>query len=152
MVLKKIENIFVSLRTMYKILYKRLLRRVVLGWVEALCCKGLGRLAGVVWVGFGGMGRIGVRKEVWVTRNKIYALGSGAFPKRVRKQPFKGPVSVTFFWDDNLDSDNHAALGKMMLDAMKGWVVQDDSRRWVKGTCHWFADNAGEIRVEVREL
>lgn len=29
------------------------------------------------------MGRIGAGKEVWVTRSKIYALSSGAFPKCV---------------------------------------------------------------------
>lgn len=45
-----LKNIFVWFRTMYKILYKMVLVRVVLGWVEGLCCKGIGCLAGGCWV------------------------------------------------------------------------------------------------------
>lgn len=66
----------------------------------------------------------------------------------VPKKLLDEPVEVWFFWNDGLDADNHAALGKMILDAMKGCLLRDDSRRWVKGVHHAFWE--GEyIRVEV---
>lgn len=69
----------------------------------------------------------------------------------VRHIPFKRPVVVIFHWNDRLDIDNHAVMGKMIVDAMKGRVIEDDSRRWVKGVCHYFHD-ADYIGVEVREI
>lgn len=70
---------------------------------------------------------------------------------RVKKEPFKQAVEILFRWDDGLDIDNHAALGKMVLDALKGYVIQDDSRRWVRRVTHEFFEG-GRIEVEVREL
>lgn len=70
---------------------------------------------------------------------------------RIRKQPFKGPVRIIFDWDDNCDCSNHAALAKMIEDAMKGWIIQDDSRRYVKEVTNRFWD-ANMIRVTVEEV
>ena len=68
----------------------------------------------------------------------------------VRRIPLQVPVIVTFRWNDRLDIDNHSVMGKYILDAMKGLVIEDDSRRWVRGVCHFFHD-ADYISVEVRE-
>ena len=68
----------------------------------------------------------------------------------VRRTPFSVPVVVTFRWNDRLDIDNHAVMGKMILDAMKGRIIEDDSRRWVKGVCHFFHDE-DYISVEIKE-
>lgn len=67
---------------------------------------------------------------------------------RVKASPFIVPVEIRFRWDDRLDIDNHAALGKMITDAMKGYLLQDDNPRWVKRVTHEFWDG-GEIGVEV---
>lgn len=77
----------------------------------------------------------------------ILALRQG----RVKKEPFRGPVRIVYEWDDNCDCSNHAALGKMIEDALKGWVIQDDSRRWVKEVTHKFWD-CHAIRVTVEEV
>lgn len=77
----------------------------------------------------------------------ILALRQG----RVKKQPFQGPVRIIFDWDDNCDCSNHAALGKMIEDAMKGWVIQDDSRRYVKEIVHRFWEE-DMIRITVEEV
>jgi hypothetical protein len=69
----------------------------------------------------------------------------------VRREPFKRPVIITFRWNDRLDIDNHAIMGKMIVDAMKGRVIEDDSRRWVKGVCHYF-HSEDYILVNVREV
>lgn len=61
-----------------------------------------------------------------------------------------GPVEVRFYWDDGLDVDNHAVLGKAFVDAMKGYLLPDDNRRWFRRVSHEFWDG-GCIRVEVEE-
>lgn len=69
----------------------------------------------------------------------------------VRLVPFKRPVVITLHYNDRLDIDNHAVMGKMIVDAMKGRVIEDDNRRWLKGVCHYFHDE-DYISVEVREI
>lgn len=70
---------------------------------------------------------------------------------RVRKRPFDKPVVITFLWNDNLDLDNHSIMGKMIIDALKGKLLNDDSRRFVKGIEHFFHD-APYIQVTIREV
>ena len=67
----------------------------------------------------------------------------------IRRDLLDHPVEIRFLWDDGLDIDNHSALGKMVLDAMKGYILPDDSRKWVKRVSHEFWDGK-EILVEVR--
>ena len=67
----------------------------------------------------------------------------------IHRQIMDGPAAITFFWNDGLDIDNHAVLGKAFVDAMKGYMLQDDNRRWVKRIIHDFWEGAG-ILVEVR--
>lgn len=69
----------------------------------------------------------------------------------IKKILLKNPVEVRFYWDDRLDIDNHAVLGKAILDAMKGWILHDDNRRWVRKVSHEFW-NGGEIRIEIEEV
>ena len=69
----------------------------------------------------------------------------------VRKRPFEKPVEILLFWNDRLDVDNHSIMGKMIVDAMKGRLIQQDSRKWVKGVSHAFHDWGDFIWVEVRE-
>ena len=70
---------------------------------------------------------------------------------RIKKQMVRGPVQVRFYWDDRLDCDNHAVIGKAVVDALKGWILPDDSPRWVRKVSHEFC-GGGEIRVEVEEV
>ena len=70
---------------------------------------------------------------------------------KVRKRPFEKPVVVTFLWDDNLDIDNHSIMGKMILDALKTRIINDDNKKWVKGVEHYFHDEPC-IKVIIREV
>lgn len=67
---------------------------------------------------------------------------------KIRKQFVSYPVDVRFFWDDRLDVDNHAVMGKAFVDAMKGYILPDDNRRWLKRVSHEFWDE-GKIGVEI---
>lgn len=80
----------------------------------------------------------------WLTMSNMNSQG-------VRRDPFKGPVSITFRWNDRLDCSNHAAIGKMIEDAMKGRVIQDDSRKYVAEIRHCFHDE-DYIGVEIKEV
>ena len=66
----------------------------------------------------------------------------------IKKQIIDSPGSFLFYWDDNLDCDNHAVIGKAIVDAMKGYIIKDDSRKYVRKVSNEFWDG-GEIRVEV---
>lgn len=60
-------------------------------------------------------------------------------------------MAITFRWNDRLDLDNHAAMSKMIVDAVKGWVIEDDTRRWVHELHHlWHEENY--IEVEIKEV
>lgn len=68
-----------------------------------------------------------------------------------RQTPFDKPVFVTFLWNDGLDIDNHAVMGKMIVDAMKGALIRDDTRRYLIGIVHRFHDE-DYIEVRVQEV
>ena len=68
---------------------------------------------------------------------------------RVPQKMFDCPVEITFYWDDRLDIDNHAALGKMIVDCLKKYLIFDDNPKWFKRVTHAFWDG-GQIGVEVK--
>lgn len=70
---------------------------------------------------------------------------------KVPKNTFERPVIISFYWNDNLDCSNHAAMGKMIEDALKGRVIKDDNRQHVQGIEHYFHDK-DFIGVIVREV
>lgn len=69
----------------------------------------------------------------------------------VRRTPFKRPTTIFMYWNDHLDIDNHSIMGKMIVDALKGRVIEDDGRRWLKGVHHLFHDEDC-ILVEIKEV
>lgn len=71
--------------------------------------------------------------------------------QNIRRTPFKRPVIITFRWNDRLDLDNHSIMGKMIVDAMKGRLIENDDRRFVRGICHYFHDE-DYISVEIKEV
>lgn len=67
---------------------------------------------------------------------------------RVKQDIIQYPVEVRFYWNDGLDADNHSVMGKAFLDAMKGYIIKDDRRKWVRKVSHEFWEGQ-EILVEV---
>jgi hypothetical protein len=58
------------------------------------------------------------------------------------------PVMISCYFNDGLDCSNHAAMVKMIEDALKGTVIEDDSPKYVKGIFMGFHDEPC-IRVVV---
>lgn len=83
-------------------------------------------------------------KQAWqfIANNAMNASGVG-------RRLFDGPVDITMSWNDRLDIDNHAYMGKMIVDAMRGRLLRDDSRRYVRSVTHRFHDE-DYILVEIR--
>lgn len=92
----------------------------------------------------------------WAQRKKdaeeLHALAQWCMKKaHIRKKVFESPVKITFLFDDGLDCSNHAVIVKAVEDAMKGWIIKDDSRRYVKSiTTTFHEENC--IRVIVEEI
>lgn len=94
--------------------------------------------------------------KVWQQRKRdaeeLHTLAQLSMRKaHIRRQMVNAPVEVRFYWNDGLDVDNHAAMGKAFVDAMKGYLLPDDDRRWFRRVTHEFWDG-DTIRVEVKEL
>lgn len=70
------------------------------------------------------------------------------YQSKVPKKLLEWPVEVRFYHDDGLDIDNHAVIGKAVVDALKGYLLPDDNRRWVRKVSHEFWPG-GAIRVEI---
>lgn len=92
----------------------------------------------------------------WAQRKKdaedLHTLAVLCMKKaHIRRQMVRSSVEVRFYWNDGLDVDNHAALGKAFVDAMKGYLLPDDNRQWFHRVTHEFWDG-DTIRVEVKEL
>lgn len=70
--------------------------------------------------------------------------------QKVRQRPFRKPVMLYFYWNDNLDLSNHSVMAKMIEDALKGVLIKDDDRRHVVGISHFWHDK-NFIGVGIKE-
>lgn len=52
--------------------------------------------------------------------------------QNIAKKPFERPVRIVFSWNSRLDIDNEAYKRKLIIDALKGWVIYDDTKRYVR--------------------
>jgi len=69
---------------------------------------------------------------------------------KVPQKVFTKPVQITFVWNTRMDIDNHAYMGKMIMDGLKGYLIADDSRKYVKAVIHQFGIT-DDIQVIVEE-
>lgn len=80
----------------------------------------------------------------WIARAAMKRAG-------IRQKILEKPVKLTFLFDDGLDCSNHAVIVKAVEDAMKGWIIKDDSRKYVKSITMMFHEE-NCIRVIVEEV
>ena len=85
-------------------------------------------------------------KEFWHTMVTLYLK-----QQKVAQKLFEKPVHITFRWNDNLDLSNHAYMGKLIEDAIKGYIIKDDKRKYVTGITNLFHDK-DYIEVEITEV
>lgn len=75
-----------------------------------------------------------------------YELYRQKIPRRASEKP----VELRFYYNSKLDVSNHGYLSKLIEDALKGYLIVDDSRKYVRRFVQEFWDGDG-ILVEVRE-
>lgn len=75
------------------------------------------------------------------------ALNRAGMPRK----PFEKPVRISFWHNDAMDIDNHAALEKMIVDALKDWLLHNDGRRWYREKHVYYHDRPC-IRVMLEEI
>ena len=49
------------------------------------------------------------------------------------------PVSIKFWFNDNLDIDNDSTYAKLIIDSLKGLLIEDDNKKYVRRielNCH----------------
>ena len=83
---------------------------------------------------------------------ELHWIARAAMKKaRIKKEFVPWPVEIIFRWNDGLDIDNHAYMGKMIVDALKGRLIQDDTKKYVKSVTHEFHEDK-VIRVVIEEF
>lgn len=92
----------------------------------------------------------------WAARKKDAESWHDTVHAELRRQkcrtvPFEKPVELYFYWNDGLDLSNHAAMAKMIEDALIGVIIKGDSRKYVVGIHHYFHDK-NVIGVGIKEV
>lgn len=92
----------------------------------------------------------------WTIRKRqadyIHSLVQTAlYVNKVPKVIFKSPVKVTISYNSRLDIDNHSYLSKLIIDGMKGYLIQDDTKKYVVNLEQKFWEGQG-VKVEVEEV
>lgn len=84
---------------------------------------------------------------------QVHLLVRAAIRKQNRSvRIFKHPVRVRIRYNSRLDIDNHGYLAKLIIDGMKGVLIEDDDRRYVKELYQGFyGGDKKKIVVEVSE-
>ena len=77
----------------------------------------------------------------WYTRqnqaHKIHELVRlELINQRILKKLFEKPVNIEFYWNSLLDLDNHGYLAKLIIDGLKGYLIQDDSKKYIEKITH----------------
>lgn len=74
--------------------------------------------------------------------------------RRIPKNLFKNPLRIDFYWNSLLDLDNHGYLTKLIIDGLKGYLIRDDSKKYIIEIHHAYWLGKGvKIRIfESEEL
>lgn len=104
-----------------------------------------------------GMNGVYAQEKHWAKRkdqaHTVHALVRARIRRQNRNvQRFDKPVVVWIYYNSRLDIDNHGYLSKLIIDGMKGLLIEDDDRRFVRGLYQGFhSGDPGIIIVEVEE-
>ena len=94
-------------------------------------------------------GHWGARKK---KADKWHNLVHESLVTQIPKRIFDVPVIVAIGYDTRLDIDNHGYLSKMIVDGMKGYLIHNDSRKYLLGLVQVFHNEGDQIIVRVIEV
>ncbi len=70
--------------------------------------------------------------------------------QNIQKQPFENPVNIVFKWHSRLDLDNHGYIAKLIIDGLKGYLLFDDTQKYINSITHEYWQEKG-IKIEIQE-
>lgn len=71
--------------------------------------------------------------------------------QRVPKIIFENPIDISFSWNSKLDLDNHGYLAKLIIDGLKGYLIKDDTQKYIHSIYHQYGAEKG-VKVSIKEL
>ena len=69
---------------------------------------------------------------------------------KVPKTLFDTSISVEFHWHSKLDLDNHGYAAKLIIDSLKGYVIKDDTKKYITQITHRFWGSKG-VKLIIKE-
>ena len=72
------------------------------------------------------------------------------YANKVPRKLFEKPVKVSISYNSKLDIDNHSYLSKLIIDGLKGYLITDDTKKYLVELKQKFWQGEG-ILVEVEE-
>lgn len=91
----------------------------------------------------------GLRRKQSQEIHEIVRLSMQA--QNVSQEIFKNPVNIIFKWNSKLDLDNHGYIAKLIVDGLKGVLIYDDRKKYIKSITHNYWQGNG-IKVEIEEI
>lgn len=64
---------------------------------------------------------------------------------------YNNPVNITFYWHSKLDLDNHGYLAKLIIDGLKGYLIKDDTKKYIQAISHHYWDKNG-VKVIITDI
>lgn len=87
------------------------------------------------------------KKNADAMHDTVAAVLSSA---KIKRETFAKPVKVTFWHDDRLDIDNHAVIEKLIVDSLRGWLLENDDKRFYRKKVSCFhTEDYIRVRIEV---
>lgn len=71
--------------------------------------------------------------------------------KRIPRKIFDNPIRINFYWNSMLDLDNHGYLTKLIIDGFKGYLIHDDTKKYVQEIHHSYWLGKG-VKIEISEI
>lgn len=90
----------------------------------------------------------------WATRKKqadeMHRLVALSVKAQSIDKIVENPIELELYFNSRLDCSNHGYLTKMIEDALKGVIIKDDTKKYVKGIYQGFWDGDG-IKVIIKD-
>lgn len=91
----------------------------------------------------------------WAERKKIaqyihQIVVISLMEQKIVRDIYQNPVEITFQWNTKLDLDNYGFVAKLIIDGLKGYLIRDDSKKYIICITHKYWDGDG-IKVNILE-
>ena len=82
---------------------------------------------------------------------EIHSLIRLEIKARGLKRDIEKPCELWLYYNSKLDCSNHGFLTKCIEDGMKGLLIKDDTRKYIKGIYQGFWNGEG-VKVKIKEI